>query len=279
MTSVAHGPYEINVGEGVAPIQMLHGTTTLGFVFQHGIIIAVDSRSTMGPFIASQTVQKVLEVSPYIIATMAGGAADCAYWHRVLQSEVRLYELRNKSHMSVAGASQIFANIMYQYKGRDLSVGTMIAGCDRGVPSLYYCDSDGQRTKGSVFSVGSGSTHAYGVLDSGYRPDLTVEEAIALGRRAIFHATHRDSYSGGIINVYHVHKDGWTKYPPIDCLEFFNFEKNPPLPISKDSLADLAKGPIVPAGTPIPSPAPSAPAPKAEPAPATTTSVSVTGSS
>jgi len=30
-------------------------------------------------------------------------------------------------------------------------------------------DSDGQRTKGQVFSVGSGSLYAYGVLDAGYK--------------------------------------------------------------------------------------------------------------
>lgn len=33
-----------------------------------------------------------------------------------------------------------------------------------------------------------------------YRYDLTVEEAIELGKRAIVHATHRDAYSGGINN-------------------------------------------------------------------------------
>jgi hypothetical protein len=32
--------------------------------------------------------------------------------------------------------------------------------------------------------------------------DLTDEEAYDLGRRAIYHATHRDAYSGGIVRVY-----------------------------------------------------------------------------
>jgi 20S proteasome alpha/beta subunit len=48
--------------------------------------------------------------------------------------------------------------------------------------------------------VGSGSTFAYGVIDSGYRTDLSVEEAYDLGERAIYHATHRDAYSGGVVN-------------------------------------------------------------------------------
>ena len=48
--------------------------------------------------------------------------------------------------------------------------------------------------------MGSGSTYAYGVLDSGYSYDLGVEEARDLGKRAIYHATHRDAYSGGVVN-------------------------------------------------------------------------------
>lgn len=47
--------------------------------------------------------------------------------------------------------------------------GTMVAGWDLHGPGLYYVDSDGQRTSGKVFSVGSGSLYAYGVLDEGYR--------------------------------------------------------------------------------------------------------------
>lgn len=43
------------------------------------------------------------------------------------------------------------------------------AGYDPSGPGLYYVDSDGQRTKGQVFSVGSGSLYAYGVLDAGYK--------------------------------------------------------------------------------------------------------------
>lgn len=65
-------------------------------------------------------------------------------------------------------------------------------------PALFYVDSDGSRLKGDVFSVGSGSTFAYGVLDQGYRWDLTDDEAMELGRRSIYAATRRDAYSGNV---------------------------------------------------------------------------------
>jgi len=51
-----------------------------------------------------------------------------------------------------------------------------------------------------MFSVGSGSPYAYGVLDSGYKWDLSSQEAYDLAVRAIYHATHRDAMSGGVVN-------------------------------------------------------------------------------
>ena len=188
-----------------------HGTTTLGFIFQGGVIIAVDSRASQGSYISSQTVKKVIEINPHLLGTMAGGAADCAFWQRYLGMECRLYELKNKRRITVGGASKILSNIMYSYKGQGLSIGSMIAGWDPDGPGLYYVDSDGQRTKGEIFSVGSGSLYAYGVLDVGYSWDLSVEDAAALGQRAIYHAQFRDAVSGGTCSVYHITQEGWKK--------------------------------------------------------------------
>lgn len=80
---------------------------------------------------------------------------------------------------------------------------------DKQGPAIFYVDSDGTRLKGDLFSVGSGSTFAYGVLDQGYKWDLTDEEAQELGRRSIYAAGHRDAFSGNTCNLYHVKQDGW----------------------------------------------------------------------
>ncbi|EFY84700.1 proteasome component PRE2 precursor [Metarhizium acridum CQMa 102] len=166
------------------PIKIAHGTTTLAFRFQGGIIVATDSRATAGNWIASQTVKKC-----------------------------RLHELRHKRRISVAAASKILANLVYSYKGMGLSMGTMCAGVTKEEgPALYYVDSDGTRLAGNLFCVGSGQTFAYGVLDAEYNYDLSVEDALELGRRSILAATHRDAYSGGFINLYHVKEEGWVKH-------------------------------------------------------------------
>ena len=187
-------------------VQMLHGTTTLSFKYKNGVVVAVDSRASAGAYIASQTVKKVIEINPFLLGTMAGGAADCSYWERYLGMRCRLFELDHKKRISVAAASKILSNITYQYKAYGLSMGTMICGWDETGPQIYYVDSDGQRMPGNLFSVGSGSTFAYGVLDTGYKYDLETPEALELAKRAIFAATHRDAYSGGTVRVYHIDK-------------------------------------------------------------------------
>ncbi|CAG9764812.1 unnamed protein product [Ceutorhynchus assimilis] len=198
-------------------IEFDHGTTTLGFMYQGGVVLAVDSRATGGQFIGSQTMKKIVEINDFLLGTLAGGAADCVYWDRVLAKQCRLYELRNRERISVAAASKLMSNMVYNYKNMGLSIGMMLAGWDKRGPQLYYIDSEGTRTPGKVFSVGSGSIYAFGVLDSGYKWDLTDAEAYDLGRRAIYHATHRDAYSGGIVRVYHMKQSGWIHIDNNDC--------------------------------------------------------------
>jgi 20S proteasome alpha/beta subunit len=77
--------------------------------------------------------KKIIEINDYLLGTMAGGAADCVYWDRVLTKQCRIYELRNRERISVAAASKLMANMVYNYKGMGLSMGMMIAGWDKRV--------------------------------------------------------------------------------------------------------------------------------------------------
>ena len=157
---------------------------------------------------------KVLPINSHIIGTMAGGAADCMYWIRKIRCEAALYELTEGHRMPVAQCSRILSNCLYTNRGLGLSMGTMIMGFDDtglSVPKIFYVDDTGMRIEGDMFAVGSGSTLALGILDSERRYEMTEEEALALGIKAIRHATFRDAYSGGFINVYLITRDGWKR--------------------------------------------------------------------
>ncbi|KAJ6550109.1 nucleophile aminohydrolase [Mycena capillaripes] len=204
-------------------IKINHGTTTLAFYVQGGVIFAVDSRATAGGHVASGTVKKVIEINPYLLGT----AADCQYWETYLGMHCRLHELRNGERISVAAASKYLSNLVYSYKGMGLGMS----------PSVYYVDSDGSRLKGELFSVGSGSTRAYGVFNQGYRWDLTAPEAYELARRSIYAAGHRDAYGGNSCNLYHIKESRWRFIGNYD-ISTMHYEGSGDVPGS----ADIAYG-------------------------------------
>nr|XP_033780552.1 proteasome subunit beta type-11 [Geotrypetes seraphini] len=207
-------------GSGVA-LQLAHGTTTLAFKFQGGIIAAADTRSSCGSYISSPDSQKVIPIHSHLVGTTSGTAADCATWERLLARDFRLYELRHGRRLSVAGAAKLLSSALYCYKSLGLCVATLLCGWDHTGPALFYVYSDGTRLPGDMFSVGSGSPYAYSVLDEGYRYEMSTTEAYALACRAVCHATHRDAYSGGHVDLFHVQESGWKLVSRKDVFPFY----------------------------------------------------------
>ncbi len=41
-------------------------------MFKEGVLLAVDSRASMGAFISSETVRKIIEINDFLLGTMAG---------------------------------------------------------------------------------------------------------------------------------------------------------------------------------------------------------------
>ena len=71
--------------------------------------------------------KKIVEINDYLLGTLAGGAADCVYWDRVLAKQCRTYELRNRERISIAAASKLLSNMIYNYKGMGLSIGVFLS--------------------------------------------------------------------------------------------------------------------------------------------------------
>ncbi|EYB85095.1 hypothetical protein Y032_0305g1969 [Ancylostoma ceylanicum] len=128
-------------GKDAKNMQFRRGTTTLAFIYEPatandkgGIVVAVDSRASSGEYISSKSVMKILDIGDHMVATMAGGAADCQFWTRTVAKYCNLFELREKTQITVAAASKYFANVLYGYRGMGLSVVCL--------PVFFSCFSD-----------------------------------------------------------------------------------------------------------------------------------------
>lgn len=89
-----------------------HGTTTLAFKHHDAIIVCVDSKASTGEYIASKTVKKVIPITESIVATMAGGAADCYHNIRRVGTLMKIEEATMGLDITVKAAAKLLQNII-----------------------------------------------------------------------------------------------------------------------------------------------------------------------
>ncbi|KTF87507.1 hypothetical protein cypCar_00030565 [Cyprinus carpio] len=344
------------------PFTLSHGTTTLGFAFQGGVIAAADTRSSCSGLVACPASPKVLPIHSHLVGTTSGTSADCALWKRILSRELRLYQLRHRRRLSTGGAAKLLSHMLHPFKGTELCVAATLCGWDGDEekheqpftekhantptnqmtasdssgqsaasvastpqhantptnqmtasdssgqsaasvastpqhantptnqmtasdssgqsaasvastpqhanaptnqmtasdssgqsaasvasapqpliaataqqvvrsrsricgPRVIYVCSDGLRLQGELFSVGSGSPYAYSILDSSVYWGMSVQEATAVAREAVYRATYRDAYSGNNVDLYHVTAKGWRRRERENLKEEYYREK------------------------------------------------------
>ena len=187
----------------------LKGTTTVGIVCKEGVVLASESRATMGTFIATHEAQKVYQIDDCVGMTTAGGVGDAQHLVRLISAEIRLNKMRTKRGLSVKAISTLLANILSGSKYYPYFVQLIVGGFDSSGPAIYSLDLlGGQIEERKMVSTGSGSPTAYGVLDDRYKEGLSLEEGVRLAVRAINSAMRRDAASGDNIEVVKITKDG-----------------------------------------------------------------------
>ncbi|XP_034490517.1 proteasome subunit beta type-5-like isoform X2 [Drosophila innubila] len=219
-------------------LNLAHGTTTLGFKYRGGIVMCADSQTSTSDLRS----KKIMELDNCMLGTIAGCAGDCVHWHRVLTSECRLYRLQNGNNsMTITAASKFIHNIVNRFLGMGLSMGLILAGYDPHPDGskLIYISNEGDRVEGNLFSIGSGSTYALGVLDSGYNWNMSDEEAFFLARRAAYNAINCDPYSGGSISLYHMTENGWKVISIENCQKFNQIQPEYAVPMDVEDDDEL----------------------------------------
>jgi len=187
------------------------GTTTLGMVCKDGVVIATESRATMGTLIAHKITKKLYKIDEHLALATAGLVGDLQVLARYLNAEANLYRLKREMRMPVKSAATLMSNILNQRKFYPYYVQLILGGYDDTGGYIYSLDAAGGAIPDKYTSAGSGSPYAYGVLEDTYKEDLTISEGIDIAIRAINAATSRDSASGGKIDIAVITKDGFKE--------------------------------------------------------------------
>lgn len=190
------------------------GTTTVGIIFNEGVVLATERRATMGTLIASKKAKKVHAIADRIGMTIAGGVGDAQQLIRIINVECSLYQVRRGKPISVGAAATVLSNYLNQNRFTPYYVQLLVGGVDAQGPSVYSVDAAGGATLEENFvSTGSGSLTAYGVLEDRYTKDMNESDAVNLAVRALRAAMRRDSASGEGYNVVVITKDKFEYVP------------------------------------------------------------------
>ncbi|MFH1249170.1 MAG: proteasome subunit beta [archaeon] len=193
------------------------GTTTLGIVCKDGIVIAADKRVTYGgeggvSYIASADAEKIVHVNEKMIVTTAGNVSDVQKIIRIIKAELKLKELRSRVKTSVQEAANLFSNMVYhnirQFSNILGVTHFLLGGYDQNGFLLYEISADGALKQITKYcATGSGMINCNPILDSEYKPNLSMQEGIKLALKCINSSMKRDPASGEGIDVYTIKKD------------------------------------------------------------------------
>lgn len=172
------------------------GTTTLGLICRDAVIVAADRKATMGYLVESKEERKVFPLDKHVALTVAGGVGDAQALVRMLKAQLKLYKME-RGPITLKAASTLLSNILQGNKYFPYMVHLILAGYD-SEPHVYSVDAVGAVSGyDKYFSTGSGSPFVYGALESAFKENMSVEDALALVAKAIKAAVQRDIASGG----------------------------------------------------------------------------------
>ncbi len=189
----------------------LKGTTTVGFICQGGVVMASDSRATMGFMIADKEAQKIYAIDDKIAITTAGMVADNQMLVRLMKAQISLYKMEGRP-ITVKAATTLLSNVLHQNRYYPLMIQNIIGGFDdKG--RIFELDMVGGMSEKKMSSTGSGSPTAYGVLETEWNENMTMEEGVKLGVKCIHTALERDAATGNNVRVMKITTSGIENVP------------------------------------------------------------------
>src|SRR3989344_2144793 len=188
------------------------GTTTIALKCKDGIVLAADKRAGAGIIVDKRT-QKVFKITDNIALTMAGVASDAQLITKLITAELSLMKIRKEREVTVKEAAHLLSGIVYNNIRRPSMIPGishfLLGGKDIAGFHIFDIYPDGSLSECIDFlSSGSGSVMAYGVLETLWKPNMTLDEGIHLVVKGINAAIQRDMNSGDGIDVFTITNEG-----------------------------------------------------------------------
>lgn len=190
---------------------VLRGTTTIGVVCRDGVILASDTRVTMGYYVAHKHGKKVYRIDDHLAMTIAGTVADAQRVVDILIANAQLYKINSGRPIPVSSAARFIANLMFSARYVPLQTEALIGGVDESGPHIFRLDPFGTLTEEKCVSTGSGSPVAYGILEDKYKEEQSIVEILPVVIKAVGAAMKRNVGTGDSFNVSVIDNKGYRE--------------------------------------------------------------------
>ncbi len=187
-----------------------HGTTIVAAVYDGGVVMAGDRRSTAGNLIAQRDIEKVFAADDYSLVGIAGAAGLAIEIVRLFQVELEHYEKIEGTQLTLDGKANRLATMIRGNLGQalqGLAVLPLFAGFDvdatqngrtQASGRIFSFDVAGGRYPEQYYeAIGSGSLFAKGSLKKRWTPGLDQAGAVRVVVEALYDAADDDSATGG----------------------------------------------------------------------------------
>lgn len=198
-------PYNLRPGE------LSSGTTIMGAIFDGGVVLGADSRTSTGTYIANRVADKITPIHDFVWSCRSGSASDT----QAINDYVKYYIDSHSTELNRLPKVSTCANIMRKivYSNKDaFSAGLIVGGWDPYEGGqIFQVPLGGTLVRENIALGGSGSTYIHGFVDANYKPGMGKQECKDFIARAISHAMARDGSSGGVIRLVVITKEGVEK--------------------------------------------------------------------
>jgi proteasome beta subunit len=183
------------------------GATVLGLKTNDFVILSAEKRMTYGSYVVAKHVKKIFRITDSVGAAAAGLISDMQELFRQISSLVKLRELEIGKKVPVKGIAKLTSKLLYSHKLYPYYTQILIGGYIDS-PGLYSLDPLGSVIDDKYMVIGTGAEVAIGIIEAGYREDLTIDEAVELVTKAVKTAIGRDALSGDGLDIMIIDKTG-----------------------------------------------------------------------
>jgi len=203
------------------------GTTICAVRGADFVVLGADTRATAGTMVADTRARKIHPLAPNCVACGAGTSADLQHVTRQARYSSQLQQqqaLGNAnfndddgdnnadSHVPIGSLCRWLQETLYEQSGA-CQANLIVGGVYQGRASLASIYPHGSMDSTvSYTALGSGGLAATAVLERGYTPNLTREQAVALVRDAVLAGIRNDLGSGSQVDLCVIGADGSADY-------------------------------------------------------------------